>query len=159
MSNGDQLEIVARVALALLLGSLIGLEREYRGHEAGIRTSALVAAAAAAFAEVSFIQGDDRIAAGVVQGIGFLGAGLIFQRHRGVSGVTTAATIWMVASIGLLVASRLWLTSIVLTAVIIGLLELVPVSNWVYRHGRHHSVARHPPVSENDPPPDTGGDA
>lgn len=158
MSNADQLEIFARVALALFLGAIIGLEREYRGHEAGIRTSALVAGAAAAFAEVSFAQGDARIAAGVVQGIGFLGAGLIFQRRRGVSGVTTAATIWVVAAIGLLVASHLWLTSLLLTAAVVGLLELVPLSNWVYHHGRHHSSARRANTGRDGAPSDPGDD-
>lgn len=140
MSNADQVELVARLLLALVLGAAVGLEREFRGHEAGIRTSALVCFGAAAFAEVSGTLGDSRVAAGVVQGIGFLGAGLIFQGHRGVSGVTTAATIWVVASVGLLVAADVWLAAVLATVAVVVLLELSPLSDWVYRHGHERRL-------------------
>ncbi len=139
MSNADQLEIALWTLLATALGSLIGAEREYRGHEAGIRTSGLVAGAAAIFGQVSAQYGEgDRVAAGVVQGIGFLGAGLIFHRRGAVAGATTAATVWLVAGIGLLAAAELWLTAVLLTAISILLLELAPVSDWIYRKGRQH---------------------
>ncbi|MCC6381120.1 MAG: MgtC/SapB family protein [Dehalococcoidia bacterium] len=151
MSNADQLELVARLLLALALGAAIGLEREFRGHQAGIRTSALVCFGAAAFAEVSGTLGDSRVAAGVVQGIGFLGAGLIFQSRQGVSGVTTAATVWVIASVGLLVASDLWLAALLATGAVIVLLELSPVSDWVYRHGRVHRGEPVHETQERDP--------
>src|SRR5689334_22528444 len=79
VSNADQLRLVAWVLLGFALGALVGLEREYRGHEAGVRTTALVCAGATMFTLVSGRVGDTRIAAGVVQGIGFLGAGLVFH--------------------------------------------------------------------------------
>ncbi len=144
MSNADQLEIVGWMLLAAVLGSIIGAEREFRGHEAGIRTSGLVCAAAAIFGLVSFrVTNDDRIAAGVVQGVGFLGASLVFQRRRGdVGGVTTAATVWVVAAVGLMVAAELWLSAVVITAIVVMFLELVIVSQWVYARGRDH---RHRP--------------
>lgn len=82
--------------------------------------------------------GDARVAAGVVQGIGFLGAGLIFQRGEGVRGVTTAATIWVIVGLGLLVAEELWLSAVLLTVAVVLLLELSPLSDWVYRNGRYH---------------------
>ncbi len=68
MSNADQLEVFLRLLIALGLGAAVGLEREFRGHEAGLRTSALVCLGAAMFGEASDIFGDSRIAAGVVQG-------------------------------------------------------------------------------------------
>src|SRR3972149_10485143 len=93
MDPGAQLLIVARLALAPFLGAFIGLERELRGSPAGVRTVALVTAGSALFTEVSQVSGtEDRIAAGIVTGIGFLGAGLIFREGYTVRGITTAAT-------------------------------------------------------------------
>ncbi len=139
LSNADQFEVFSHLMLALVLGALIGVEREYRGHEAGVRTSALVCLGAALFGHTSLLYGDSRVAAGVVQGIGFLGAGLIFQRGTDVRGVTTAATIWVLAGIGFAVAEDLWLTSVLVTLTVIVLLELAPVSDAIYRIG----VQRH----------------
>lgn len=139
VSTREQIEIFVHLLLALGLGGLIGTEREYRGHEAGVRTSALVCVGAALFGETSLLYGDSRVAAGVVQGIGFLGAGLIFQRRSGVRGVTTAATVWVLAGIGLAVAEDLWLTAVLVAATTVVLLELAPLSDAVYRLG----LARH----------------
>lgn len=135
MSNGDQFELFVRLLVALALGAAIGFEREFRGHEAGIRTNALVCVGAAVFGELSIFLGSDRLAAGVIQGIGFIGAGLIFQRGDNVQGVTTASTIWVLAGLGLLVANDLWLVAVLLTIVVIILLELSPVSDLVYHYG------------------------
>lgn len=139
VSNADQFELFLHLLLALAFGALIGIEREYRGHEAGVRTSALVCVGAALFGETSMLYGDSRVAAGVVQGIGFLGAGLIFQRGFDVHGVTTAATIWVLAGIGLAVAEDMWLTALLITLTVSVLLELSPLSDAVYRLG----VQRH----------------
>ena len=136
MSNVDQLEFVGLVLLGFMLGGLIGAEREYRGREAGVRTSALVCGAAAAFGQLGDLFGDDRMQAAVIQGVGFLGAGVIFQRRGDVVGVTTAATIWAAAAIGLVVAAELWVSAIAVTVGVIALLELAPVSLWLDRHGR-----------------------
>ena len=143
-----------------MLGALVGLEREFRGHEAGIRTSSLVCLGAAIFGEISFSMSDDRIAAGVVQGIGFLGAGLIYVRKGAPAGVTTAATTWVVAGLGLLVSSDFVLTSVVLSVMVVLLLELGPVSDWVYLKGRAYRKKRgHPepdtPWSDDDYEADT----
>lgn len=139
MSGPDQFALFLKLLLAVGLGGLVGFEREFRGHEAGIRTSALVCVGAAAFGEVSGLFGDTRIAAGVVQGIGFLGAGLIFRREDSISGVTTAASVWVLAGIGLMVAEDLYVASTLFALAIIGVLELAPVSDWVYRNGRRHA--------------------
>ena len=86
---------------------------------------ALVCMGAALFADVSSeFGGNDRVAAQIVTGIGFLGAGLIFREGEGIRGVTTAATIWVVAAVGMAVAAELYVVAIVVTALIVGLLEL-----------------------------------
>ncbi len=141
MSEREQLELFWWIMYALGLGAAVGLEREFRGHEAGIRTTALVCAGAAVFGQVSLTLGDTRIAAGVVQGIGFLGAGLVFQRGNNIKGVTTAATIWLMAGVGLVVASELWLLPLLITGVIIVVLELAPVSDRVLKVSRETGQA------------------
>jgi putative Mg2+ transporter-C (MgtC) family protein len=155
MSNADQVALFARLAVAIVLGGAIGLEREFRGHEAGVRTGSLVCVGAALFGEIGAHLGDARVAAAVVQGIGFLGAGLIFQRHSGVHGITTAATMWVVAGLGLLVSERLWVTALLLTAAIVLLLELFPISNWVFDRGKAMR-ARKVSAARGDAGPDIG---
>ena len=141
MSNADQLDIYFRLLLAFALGSAVGLEREYRGHEAGIRTLGLACLGAAVFGEASSVYGDSRVAAGVVQGIGFLGAGLIIVRGVSVVGATTAVTVWAMAGVGLLVSTEAWLSALLITATIIVALELSPISDWVINHGRPNAEA------------------
>ena len=135
LSNSAQFELFLHLLLALGLGAAVGIEREFRGHEAGVRTSALVCLGAALFGETSLLYGDSRVAAGVVQGIGFIGAGLIFQRGLDVRGVTTAATVWALAGIGLAVAEDLWLTGLLVAVTVIVLLELAPLSDAIHRLG------------------------
>jgi len=94
-----------RLGIAIVLGALIGLERQWRQRMAGTRTHALVSSGAAAFVMAGFlIQGDPsgeaRIVSYVVSGIGFLGAGVIFKEHMQVQGLNTAATIWCSAAVG-----------------------------------------------------------
>lgn len=107
------LEILLRLGLALILGALVGFERESTEHAAGMRTNALVAMGASLFTVISaygfmsllgipHISLDPtRIASYVIAGIGFLGGGSIFMRRDGVRGLTTAAAIWTVAAIGM----------------------------------------------------------
>ncbi|MDQ3280901.1 MAG: MgtC/SapB family protein [Acidobacteriota bacterium] len=96
---------VLRLAVALAFGSVIGVEREWRQKHAGLKTMALVALGAAAFAMMSNTFGPlnhnpGQIAAAVVGGIGFIGAGVIMHRGAAIQGVTTAATLWAAASVG-----------------------------------------------------------
>ncbi len=119
-------ELVGRLVLAALLGYFIGLEREFRGQAAGERTHALVALGAAAFALLSsraFPGGDTaRVAAGVVTGIGFLGAGMILKREgEKIEGLTTAAGIWAVGAMGLAIGAGMYLLGVV-TALLVGLI-------------------------------------
>lgn len=125
IDTGEQWDIVARLALAAVLGAAIGLEREYRGYPAGVRTMALVCMGSALFAEMSRLySGDDRIAAQIVSGIGFLGAGLIFREGFSVRGVTTAATIWATAAVGVALGIEAYIVAIFGSLFAIILLEL-----------------------------------
>jgi putative Mg2+ transporter-C (MgtC) family protein len=103
------LELIMRLVVAAFLGYLIGLERQLTGHPAGDRTFSLTALGACLFTVVSlraFPIGDTRIAAGVVTGLGFLGAGMILRgQEKEVKGLTTAAAIWTVGAIGLAVGA------------------------------------------------------
>ena len=123
---GEQWTTVGRIALAAALGGVVGLEREYRGYPAGVRTMALVSMGAALFAnESQFFGGDtSRIAAQIVSGIGFLGAGVILREGGSVRGVTTAATIWATAAVGVAVGASAYIIAIFATLFAVTLLEL-----------------------------------
>jgi putative Mg2+ transporter-C (MgtC) family protein len=141
MSNTGQFELFLWALLALGLGAVVGFEREFRGHEAGFRTNALVCGGAALFGLISNELGDTRVAANIVQGIGFLGAGLVIQRGHTVRGITSAATIWVMAAVGLLVANELWLTAVLASATVVVVLELAPLSDRVFRWSHRREVA------------------
>ena len=119
-----EVEMVLRLLLATALGGIIGYQRERAGKSAGLRTHILICVGAALFTVASlygFGAAADpaRIAAGIVAGIGFIGAGAIMRRGEGViEGLTTAATIWVVAAIGLAAGAGLYLVSAVTTAVV-----------------------------------------
>lgn len=113
-----------RLCCAILLGSLVGLERQWRQRMAGTRTNALVAAGASAFVMAGFVLHGDGSASGrivsyVVSGVGFLGAGVIFKDGANVRGLNTAATIWCSAAIGVLSGLGSWTFAIVLAAAVV----------------------------------------
>src|ERR1700719_85851 len=117
---------LARLVLAAILGGLIGLEREIKHRPAGLRTNLFICLGAAMFTllsddlAVEHIGDHTRIAAQIIPGIGFIGAGCILHaRDRLVTGITTAATIFVVASVGMAVGGGLYLTSIFATALIL----------------------------------------
>jgi len=126
-----ELEMALRLLMATALGAIIGYQRERAGKPVGLRTSVLVCVGAAVFTMASIygfgaVADPSRVAAGIVVGIGFLGAGAIIRRERGaVEGLTTAATIWAVAGIGLAAGAGLYLIS-ALAAVIILIVLLLP---------------------------------
>lgn len=104
------LDFVTRILVCFILSACIGIERQYRGRKAGLRTVVLVSLGAFLFVNYSFqFPGSDqtRIAAQVVAGIGFLGAGVIMKDTKNVKGLTTAATLWCSAAIGILCAANL----------------------------------------------------
>jgi len=128
-----EVEMILRLLLAAALGAIIGYQRERAKKSAGLRTHVLISVGAALFTIASiygFGATDDtaRVAAGVVAGVGFLGAGAIIGGGEGiVAGLTTAATIWSVAAIGLAAGAGLYLVSAVATALVLIVL-LIPRS-------------------------------
>jgi putative Mg2+ transporter-C (MgtC) family protein len=116
-----------KIGLALLCGSIIGFEREYKNKSAGIRTMILICLGATVFTIVSQKadgESDDRIAANIITGIGFIGAGVIFKDGLSVKGLTTASVIWVVASLGMVIGIGNYVLSLALTGVIIGVLSI-----------------------------------
>jgi putative Mg2+ transporter-C (MgtC) family protein len=129
------LEMILRFLLAAALGAGVGYQRERAGKAAGLRTHILVSSGAALFTLVSIygfsgaVVDISRVAAGVVVGIGFIGAGVILrgQREKEVAGLTTAATIWITAAIGLAAGTGMYWISVIATAVTVGVLFLPKV--------------------------------
>jgi putative Mg2+ transporter-C (MgtC) family protein len=134
--------MVGRLALALLVGGLIGLERTYHGRPAGFRTHTLVCLASALLMQFTLYQGElmpdlppqvlrvdpTRMAQGIMTGIGFLGAGVILRDGLNIRGLTTAASIWITASIGIVLGMGLYLAGTVASVAAIGVLS---VFRWV----------------------------
>src|ERR1700704_2810888 len=133
----DELVIVGRVLLALVLGGLIGMERTIHGRAAGFRTHALVCLASALLMMAAVYQSrwmsanaigtitidPTRTAQGIMTGIGFLGAGVIFKEGLTVRGLTTSASIWVTASIGILIGIGFWFPAILGTIATLAVLS------------------------------------
>ena len=122
---------VGRLLLACLLGALVGLEREFNRKAAGVRTNLLICMGSAFFTLLSAVLAGDaspnkgQVASNIVQGIGFLGAGLILHNRSRISGLTSAASIWVVASIGMACGAGLYGAAAVAAIVVILALEVV----------------------------------
>lgn len=123
-------DVLIRLLLAVVLGGLVGSEREVHGRPAGVRTHMLVCIGVVLFAEVSrfWEGGDARIVANVVTGIGFLGAGTIIRMGVEVRGLTTSASIWAVAGVGMAVAAGGAFIWVAIGSTIIILLTLTAVN-------------------------------
>lgn len=159
MQTPDTGVLILRLMLAGFLGGLIGAEREYRAKVAGMRTHLLVAIGAALMLIVSRYgfdgQGDpSRIAAQIVSGIGFIGAGAIMVQRHSVHGLTTAAGIWVSAGIGMAIAAGLYAVGIATTVLsLIGL----EVFGWICRD-RRNAIAAGDDIEQghaSSPPPPT----
>jgi putative Mg2+ transporter-C (MgtC) family protein len=145
--------IVTRILLAAALSGILGLEREYHQKPAGLRTNMLIGIGSALFTilSLSFGQGSlgttDRLAAQIVTGIGFLGAGAILRSSHSVHGLTTAATIWVNAAIGMAVGVGMTGVAVGTTAVtLLVLAALTPLESffqrWAHRRGLERRVAK-----------------
>ena len=123
-----QVEMFLRLLLAALLGSIIGYQREMHGKPAGVRTLGLIGVGSGLFGVISMLSfpgvNPSVIAAGVVTGVGFLGAGAILQRQGGIEGLTTAATIWVTAGVGLAAGAGLYILAPAVTAMSVIILLL-----------------------------------
>ena len=126
-------DIILRLLLSTFLSSIVGFERSTRGRAAGLRTHILVGLGSTLFMLISIFIAKDggnydpaRLAAGVVTGIGFLGAGTIIRFGASVKGLTTAASLWAVSALGLAVGTGFYLPAIVTTAIVLVTLMVLP---------------------------------
>ena len=147
-----QADLAARLLFAALLGAVIGGERDLHRHPAGTRTQLLVAVGCALFTEMS-IYGflgapagtapvePSRIASNIVTGIGFLGAGSILKYGTSIRGLTTAASLWSTAAVGVAAGAGEWLLALIGSAIVLlSLWPLASVSGWI--RGRHPEDVR-----------------
>lgn len=132
-----------RMMIAILLGALIGTERQLTKHYTGIITTIIVCVGSFAFASFAFLVGDansdvTRIAAQIVSGIGFLGAGVILSDGTKVKGINTAATVWASAAVGILCCiDKIWFAVAVALAILITHLVLHPVTEYIDKKQRY----------------------
>src|SRR5687768_12004500 len=153
--NHDDLVIIGRVVGALVIGAMIGFERTFHGRPAGFRTHSLVCIASAILMIVTVYQSQwmtqvaidairtdpTRMAQGIMTGIGFLGAGVIFKEGLIVRGLTTAASIWMTASIGILVGVGFWMPAIfgtIATLIVLSAFRIVEDKLPAEFYAHHH---------------------
>ena len=142
----QQTTFAVRLLAAAALGMVIGLEREIHEHPAGMRTHLLVSVGSAAFTILSIhaLAGPDgdpgRVAAQIVSGIGFLGAGAILKEGATIRGLTTAASLWAVAAVGMAVGAGAWVVAIVVTAIVVFSLWPLRVVAERYVGGQAHRV-------------------
>lgn len=132
MEISQTLELIIRLAAASLIGAAIGFERKYRAKGAGIGTHVLVAIGSALFMVVSQYGfagaarfDAARVAAGVVSGIGFLGGGIILKQQNRVSGLTTAAGLWVTSAMGLAVGSGMYVVGVSAAVIVLAWIDIV----------------------------------
>lgn len=135
---------ILKIFLSVLCGSILGFEREIRGKSAGFRTLALICFGSTIFTICSYLLGveanRDRIAANIITGVGFLGAGVIFRNSISVSGITTAASIWIAAAVGMLIGIGEYLLtgiSVVLSLFILYAMDYIQF--WIDNRFQHRN--------------------
>ncbi len=144
---------VLALLFAVVLGGAIGLEREINGKPAGLRTNIIICLGATAFtlvaervgAELGAADAGGRIAAGIVTGVGFLGAGALIQERSGVHGLTTAASIWLVASIGIACGVGYYMLATFVTFLaLLALYGLLPITRKIRHYRQKRGIDQHP---------------
>lgn len=142
LAGTDYIQISVHLVSALVVGGIIGFERSYHGRPAGFRTHTLVCLASSLLMVITYYQwkwlpgvsldtvrtDPTRMAQGIMTGIGFLGAGVIYKEGRSVRGLTTSASIWITAAIGILLGVGFYFPAIVATALTVGILS---VFRWI----------------------------
>ncbi len=129
-------EAVFRLLVACLLGGAVGIEREWKGQSAGVRTNLLICMGCAFFTLLSAVLAGDtgtnkgQVASNIVQGIGFLGAGLILHNKNRVSGLASAASIFVVASIGMACGAGLFLPAVIATVIVMVAMAAIGFIEW-----------------------------
>jgi putative Mg2+ transporter-C (MgtC) family protein len=137
-------DIITKLLIAVLIGGIIGAEREYHNKSAGLRTLMLICLGSTLFTMFSIeIGGDtspDRIAGGIVAGIGFVGGGVIFMGGTGINGVTTAATIWVTAALGMGVGAGHQYVALLGCIALVGILyAFTAIEAWIDRVNCSHT--------------------
>lgn len=135
-------EDILKLFVAFAIGTVIGAEREYRSKSAGLRTLILITVGSTLFTIISTKVGGDagRISANIITGIGFIGGGIMLRENNRVSGITTAASVWATAALGMAVGSALYEIAIVGGSLMIfTLYALVPVQNYIKRRNQIRS--------------------
>ena len=156
LSLATQLDLAMRLTVGLVLGAIIGFEREMSRQPAGFRTHSLVSLGAALFTVVSAFgfSGDlvdpTRIAAQIVSGIGFIGAGTILQHRGHIRGLTTAASLWSVAAIGTAAGAGLYVVAVVGTLLILVILSILDRIEAMARRRLRLPPEYAPPKNEPD---------
>jgi putative Mg2+ transporter-C (MgtC) family protein len=161
--TGDNLEMLLRLIAALIAGALVGYERSYQGRPAGFRTHALVCTASSLLMLITVFEAhwmpvsDDikldptRMAQGIMTGIGFLGAGVIVREGFSVRGLTTAASIWMTAAIGILAGIGFYFPLIVSLVLTLGILALFrSIEGWMPSLAYFHFELKLAPTTDLD---------
>ena len=152
------IQTVVKITLAVVLGSMIGLEREARQRQAGLRTHAVLCMGSALMTMLSFYIADNslmqadrgRIAAQIVTGIGFLGAGAILRTGVSVIGLTTAACIWSTAGIGMAVGSGFYFGACFTTIMMLVVLRILsPLETRFFKQRSKHTLTIHTELGEN----------
>jgi len=150
-----ELDLAFRLVISLFVGLVLGFERETRGHPAGLRTMPLISIGACLFTALGLIPDFNRIvdptriAAQIVTGVGFIGAGSILRQGEEVRGLTTAASIWVVASIGMAVGFGYYPVAVFATVLVVApLVALRPIEDRFF-HARHNRRREDP---KTEPP-------
>jgi putative Mg2+ transporter-C (MgtC) family protein len=157
LSLGTQIELTVRLVVALVLGAVIGWERELQRMPAGFRTHALVSLGSAIFTIISAyaftgpLSDPTRVAAQIVSGIGFLGGGAILHYGGTVRGLTTAASLWAVAAVGMAAGAGLFVIAAVSAVLVIVALELFQRLERVAKRRLNIPPGRRPEAIDNAP--------
>jgi putative Mg2+ transporter-C (MgtC) family protein len=157
LSLGTQIDLTVRLVVALLLGAVIGWERELQRMPAGFRTHALVSLGAAIFTVVSAyaftgpLSDPTRIAAQIVSGVGFLGGGAILHYGGTVRGLTTAASLWAVAAVGMAAGAGLFVVALVSAVLVIIALEVFQRLERMAKRRLNIPTGRRPNPTDEDP--------
>jgi putative Mg2+ transporter-C (MgtC) family protein len=144
-----RLELLVQLVLAVILGGAVGIERELRGKPAGLRTNILICIGATLFTVLSYRlaegRGDPgRVAAQILTGVGFIGAGTILHLRGAVTGLTSAATIWVVAAVGMALGARAYVEALGATLLIMLVLAgLGPVEGYLLRQSASSQIVIH----------------
>jgi putative Mg2+ transporter-C (MgtC) family protein len=137
-------DIVIKLLISVLIGGIIGAEREYHNKTAGLRTLMLICLGSTLFTLFSMEIGEhtspDRIASNIVTGVGFVGAGVIFMGGTGINGVTTAATIWITAALGMGVGAGHEYIALTCCILLVGILyAFTAIEDWIDKLNRVHT--------------------